>query len=185
MPAYQRVSQRRDPRMKGELAAWLWRANALEGTPTEVAEPYAMEIAGNWQAASGAWQRLGCPYEHAIVLGWYGAEPEQREALAIFERLGAAPAAEALRRRMRDRGIRGIPRGARSSTQRNRFGLTRREAQILALMPEGLRNAAIAQRLFLSTRTVDHHVSAILAKLGVTSRAEAIEIARRQPEPAA
>jgi hypothetical protein len=90
MPAYQRVSQRRDPRMKGELGALLWRANALEGTPTEIAEPYAMEISGNWQAAAGAWQRLGCPYEHAIVLGWYGAEPEQREALAIFERLGAA-----------------------------------------------------------------------------------------------
>jgi DNA-binding CsgD family transcriptional regulator/tetratricopeptide (TPR) repeat protein len=185
MPAYQLVSQRRDPRMKGELAAWLWRANALQGTPTEVAEPYAMEISGNWQAAAHAWQTLGCPYEHAILLGWYGSEPEQREALTIFERLGAAPAAEALRRRMRDRGIRGIPRGVRSSTQRNRFGLTRREAQILALMPEGLRNAAIAKRLFLSTRTVDHHVSAILAKLGVTSRAEAIEIARRQPEPAA
>jgi DNA-binding CsgD family transcriptional regulator/tetratricopeptide (TPR) repeat protein len=177
MPAYQRVSQRRDPRMKGELAAWLWRANALEGTPTEIAEPYAMEISGDWLAAARAWQTLGCPYEHALLLGWYGGEPEQREALAIFGRLGAAPAAEALRRRMRARGIRKIPRGARPSTQGNRFGLTRREAQILALMHDGLRNAAIAKRLFLSTRTVDHHVSAIFAKLGVTSRAEAVEIA--------
>jgi DNA-binding CsgD family transcriptional regulator/tetratricopeptide (TPR) repeat protein len=185
MPAYQRVSQRRDPRMKGELAAWLWRANALEGTPAEIAEPYAMEISGNWQAAARTWQTLGSPYEHAIVLGWYGGEPEQREALAIFERLGAAPAAEALRRQMRACGIRGIPRGVHSSTEQNRFGLTRRETQILALMHDGLRNAAIAKRLFLSTRTVDHHVSAILAKLGVTSRAKAIEIARREPEPAA
>jgi len=185
VPAYERVSQRRDPRMKGELAAWLWRVKALEGAPTELAEPYAMEISGNWRDAARAWQALGCPYEHAIVLGWYGGEPEQREALAIFERLGAAPAAEALRRHMRARGIRRIPRGVRSSTKRNPFGLTRREAQILALMHEGLRNAAIARRLFLSTRTVDHHVSAILAKLGVTSRTEAIEAARRQPEPAA
>jgi DNA-binding CsgD family transcriptional regulator/tetratricopeptide (TPR) repeat protein len=182
--AYERVSLRRDPRMKGELAGWLWRANALEGSPTEIAEPYAMEISGNWLGAARAWQALGCPYEHAIVLGCYGREPEQREALAIFERLGAVPAAEALRRQMRSRGIRGIPRGLRSSTQKHPFGLTRREAQILALMRDGQRNAAIAKRLFLSTRTVDHHVSAILAKLRVTSRSDAIEIARQQPESA-
>ena len=185
MPAYERLSQQRDPRMKGELAAWLWRVNAIEGAPTGIAEPYAMEIAGNWRDAARAWQALGCPYEHALVLGWYGAEQEQREALVIFEQLGAIPAAEALRRRMRSLGIRGVPRGARSSTQEHPFGLTRREAQILGRMRDGLRNAAIAKHLFLSTRTVDHHVSAILAKLGVTSRAEAIEIARQQPESAA
>jgi len=185
MPAYERVSHQPDPRMKGELAAWLWRANALEGTPTDIAEPYAMEISGNWQAAARTWQILGCPYEHAIVIGWYGAESEQREALSIFERLGAAPAAEALRRHMRTRGVRGIPRGARASTQEHPLGLTRREAQILALMRGGQRNATIAKRLFLSTRTVDHHVSAILSKLGATSRSEAIEIARRHPESAA
>lgn len=88
------------------------------------------------------------------MLGWYGGEPEQREALAIFARLGAP------------------------------YGLTRREAEILALMRDGLRNAAIARRLFLSTRTVDHHVSAVLAKLGATSRTQAVEIAHRQPEAA-
>jgi DNA-binding CsgD family transcriptional regulator/tetratricopeptide (TPR) repeat protein len=180
-PAYERVSQRRDPRMKGDLAAWLWRAHALEGAPVEIAEPYAMEITGDWQGAAQAWQTLGCPYERAIVLGWYGGETDQREALTIFERLDAAPAAEALRREMRSRGIRGVPRGARTSTREHPFGLTRREAQILALMRDGLRNAAIAKRLFLSTRTVDHHISAIFAKLGVTSRTEAIGIARRQP----
>jgi DNA-binding CsgD family transcriptional regulator len=171
--------------MKGDLAAWLWRANALKGAPTEIAEPYAMEISGNWLGAARAWQELGCPYEHAIVLGWYGGEPEQREALAIFERLGTAPAAEALRRLMRSRGIRGVPRGVRSTTQEHPFGLTRREVQILALMRDGLRNAAIARRLFVSKRTVDHHVSAILAKLGVTTRSDAIEIARQQPESVA
>jgi DNA-binding NarL/FixJ family response regulator len=144
-----------------------------------------MEISGDWQAAASAWQALGCPYERAIVLGWHGGESEQREALAIAERLGAAPAAAALRRQMRARGIRGIPRGVHASTQRNPFGLTQREAQILALLHEGLRNAAIAKRLFLSTRTVDRHVSAILAKLGVNSRAEAINIARQEPESAA
>jgi DNA-binding CsgD family transcriptional regulator/tetratricopeptide (TPR) repeat protein len=183
-PAYERLSHRADPRMKGELAVWLCRANALPGVPTGIAEPYATEIAGNWRDAARAWQSLGCPYEQAIVLGWCGGEPEQREALAIFARLGAAPAADSLRRQMRTGGIRGIPRGAHSSTRKNPYGLTRREAQILALMRDGLRNAAIARHLFLSTRTVDHHVSAVLAKLGATSRTQAIEIARRQPEAA-
>jgi DNA-binding CsgD family transcriptional regulator/tetratricopeptide (TPR) repeat protein len=184
MPAYERVSQRQDPRMKGELAAWLWRANALEGTPSDIEEPCALEIAGNWQAAARAWQILGCPYEHAIVLGRYGGEPEQREALAIFERLGAAPAAEALRRQMRSRGLRGIPRGARASTRRNPLGLTPREADILALLSKGLRNSVIAKRLFVSTKTVDHHVSSILAKLGVQSRTEAIAVAHGDADKA-
>jgi len=182
MPAYERVSRQPDPRMKGELAAWLWRANALEVVPSGIAEPYAMEISGKWQDAARAWQALGCPYEQAIVLGWHGGEPEQREALKIFERLGANPATEALRRRMRSHGIRGVPRGARSSTQKHPFGLTRREAQILELMRDGLRNAAIAKRLFVSPRTVDHHVSAILTKLDVSSRIEAIDVARQHPE---
>jgi DNA-binding NarL/FixJ family response regulator len=119
------------------------------------------------------------------VLGWNGGESEQREALAIFEKLGATPAVDALRRRMRASGLRGVPRGARASTQGHPFGLTRREAQILALMRDGLRNAVIAKRLFLSPRTVDHHVSSVLGKLRVTSRAAAVEIARQQPESTA
>src|SRR5271170_5325222 len=143
-----------------------------------------MEIEGNWRAAAEAWQAFGCPYEQAIVLGWYGGEPEQREALAIFVQLGAVPAADSLRRQMRARGIRGVPRGAHSSTQHNPYGLTRREAQILTLLREGLPNVAIAKRLFLSTRTIDHHVSAVLAKLGAASRTQAVEITRRQPEAA-
>jgi DNA-binding NarL/FixJ family response regulator len=94
------------------------------------------------------------------------------------KRAGAAPAAQALRRQMRTRGVRAVPRGLRTSTRSNPLGLTRREAEILALLSEGLRNAAIARRLFVSTKTVDHHVSAILTKLGVPSRAEAVAMAR-------
>jgi DNA-binding CsgD family transcriptional regulator len=177
--AYERVCRQRDPRMKGELAAWLWRVNALDGGQTEIAEPYGMEISGNWRGAAQAWQAFGCPYERALVLGWHGGELEQREALEIFERLGAAPAAQALRKQMRATGVRGVPRGARTSTRTNPYGLTQREAEILSLMTNGLRNAAIAKRLHVSTRTVDHHVSAILTKLGAQSRAEAIAVAHR------
>lgn len=174
--------RRRDPRMNGELAAWLWRAGALDQAPAEdIAEPYAQEISGDWRAAAGAWKVLGCPYEHACMLAWYGAEAEQREALRVFEQLGAAPAARSLRRQMRSQGVRRIPRGSHTSTRQNPFGLTRREAEILGLLSEGLRSSVIARRLFLAPKTVEHHVSAILAKLGVSSRAEAVALLRRQP----
>ena len=104
-PAYEMVLHRRDPRMKGELAAWLWRVDALEQCPTDIPEPYALEISRDWQGAARDWKELGCPYEQALVLGWYGTELEQREALAILDQLGAAPAAQALRRQMRARGV--------------------------------------------------------------------------------
>jgi len=175
-PVYQLACARRDPRMVGELAVWLWRTGALKDPPQDIPQAYAREMAGDWRGAARAWRDCGCPYEHASLLGWYGGETEQREALTILERLGAAPAARALRRRMRIQGVRQIPRGSRESTRRHEFGLTRRETEILALLTEGLRNGAIAKRLFLSTKTVEHHISAILAKLKVASRAEAVSL---------
>ncbi len=180
--AYELARKQRDAWAKGMLAVWLWRAAALEQVPTDIAAPYALEISGKWQAAAGAWHALGCPYERANMLGWYGGESEQREALAVYEQLGAAPAAQALRKQMRARGIQGIPRGLRTSTRLDPHGLTKREAEILRLLSQGLRNSAIAKRLFLSTKTVDHHVSAILTKLDVPSRAEAVAMARKLTE---
>ena len=179
-PAYELVCRRRDPRMKGELAAWLWRAGALKQQPTDIAEPYAQEISGDWRGAARSWKALGCPYEHASILAWYGTETEQLEALAALEQLGATKSAVVLRKQMRARGVRSIPRGARMSTRHHPLGLTRREAEILALMSDGLRNSIIAKSLFVSTKTVDHHVSAILAKLDVASRFEAIASIRRR-----
>jgi len=65
------------------------------------------------------------------------------------------------------------PRPPRRSTLDNPAGLTAREAEILALLPSGLRNVDIASRLHISPKTVDHHISSILAKLGVESRHQA------------
>ncbi len=177
-PAYELSRHHRDPWCKGMLAVWLWRAAALDTIPTDIAQPYRAEIAGDWQGAASAWAGLGCPFERANMLAWYGGEAEQREALGIFEQLGAGPSAQSLRRKMRAQGVQGIPRGSRTSTRLDPHGLTRREAQILDLLAAGLSNSALAKRLFLSTKTVDHHVSAILAKLGVPSRAQAIAMAR-------
>jgi DNA-binding CsgD family transcriptional regulator len=181
--AYELAHKRRDPWMKGELAMWLWRVEALDEQPSGIAEPYALEMSGDWRGAADAWKTLGCPYERASVLALNGSELEQREALTIFEALGATPAALSLRKQMREQGVRGVPRGSRASTRSNSLGLTKREAEILALLSEGLRNSAIAKRLFVSTKTVDHHVSAILTKLGVPSRAEAVAMARKRSDP--
>jgi len=167
------------PWFVGELRYWLWRAGVGAPSTDGCAAPWALAMAGQWQAAAQAWAALGCPYEQARALA-DGDSAAQRQALAIFEQLGAAPADEALRRRLRDAGERGIARGARASTQGHPAGLTRAEQQVLALLAQGLRNAEIAARIHRSVRTVDHHVAAVLAKLGVDSRQAAVQQARRE-----
>jgi DNA-binding CsgD family transcriptional regulator len=160
----------------GELAYWCWRAGALDAAPADCAEPYALQIAGRWRDAAQAWAVLGCPYERARALA-DGDEAAQREALALFESLGARPAVEALCNHLHEAGVRGLARGPRTSTLERPFGLTARELQTLQLLCEGLRNAEIAARLHRSVRTVDHHLAAVFAKLGVDSRAAAIRAA--------
>jgi DNA-binding NarL/FixJ family response regulator len=139
-------------------------------------------MSGDWRAAAAAWERLRCPYETARALAG-GDQAAQREALRRFEQLGAAPAAEALRRRLRHAGATGIPRGPRPATRDNPYGLTNRQLDVLRLLAEGLTNAQIAARLTLSPKTVDHHVSAVLAKLDVATREEAAERVRRGDPP--
>ena len=95
-------------------------------------------------------------------------------ALADFQRLGALPAARLIARRLRLRGVRSIARGPRRSTRANPAQLTSRQVEILALLRNGLTNAEIAERLYITPKTVAHHVSAILAKLGVRTRRQAV-----------
>jgi DNA-binding CsgD family transcriptional regulator len=133
---------------------------------------------GEWQAAAIAWERIGAPFEQALALA-AGDEAAQLAALALFERLGAEPAARLLRRDLRAAGVRRIPRGPRSTTRGNPFGLTRREYEVLALLAEGMTNAEIGARLSITPKTADHHVAAILAKLGVHTRGEAVAVAHR------
>jgi len=165
-----------DPWTLGELSIWMWRAGGLSSAPGPIAEPFARQIAGDWRGAAALWVQIGCPYEQALALA-DGDASAQRSALALFERLGAQPAMALVRQRMRQQGIEGIPRGPRPSTRTNQAGLTIRQLEVLLLMAEGLPNAEIASRLSTSLKTVDHHVSAVLAKLDVHSRAQTISTA--------
>jgi DNA-binding CsgD family transcriptional regulator len=173
------VVRRNHPRLAGELAFWLWRAGALAATPPRALEPFALQMAGDWLEAVARWRALGCPYEAAWALADGGDESSLRFAHAEFVRLGAAPAAGMVAERLRDMGASGIPRGPRPATRANPARLTQREMEILALLVEGRPNTGIAERLYLSPRTVAHHVSSILAKLGVHSRTEAVQEAAR------
>ncbi|HUI63098.1 MAG TPA: AAA family ATPase [Steroidobacteraceae bacterium] len=180
--AYQLASRQRQPWIKGALAAALRAAGRITTVPDDIATPYRLEMSDQWEAAAEAWRNLGCPYESACILAEYGNEAHQLQALEALQRLGASPATQMLRKRMRSSGLRNVPRGLRDSTRSHPQGLTRREAQILDLMSAGMTNGAIAKRLFLSTRTVDRHVSAILGKLGVSSRLAAVTLARRRDD---
>jgi DNA-binding CsgD family transcriptional regulator/tetratricopeptide (TPR) repeat protein len=159
----------------GELAVWRRRAGLDWTIPStaEVAKPYALELAGDPRAAAELWLELGCPYEAAIAVLDVEDDDLQRNALEQLQRMEARPAAAIFARRLRERGARSLPRGPRSPTARNPAQLTQREVEVVGLLTQGLRDAEIAERLFLSEKTVGHHVSAILRKLGVPNRGQA------------
>lgn len=167
----------RDRWRTGELLYWLARGGHTVEVPTWIARPYALQLSEEWVGAADEWRRIGCPYEAAAALAESGDPAAVLAALAELERLGARPAAQHTARRLRELGVRAIPRGPRPSTRAHPAGLTRREVEVVSLLAEGLRNADIARRLFLSPKTVDHHVSSVLAKLGVHTRGEAVRVA--------
>ena len=177
---YDLAISKRHPWLAGELAYWRWKAGDEVSLTEWMAKPYTLQIRGDWQAAAQAWELLGCPYEQARALA-EGDPQAQSSALNLFERLGAWQAAEALLHQLQSLHPHKLPRSPRPSTRANPFSLTSRQVQILELLVDGLSNAEISARLHISFKTTDHHVSAILSRLGVHTRADAAELARQNP----
>jgi predicted ATPase/DNA-binding CsgD family transcriptional regulator len=164
----------------GELYLWRRRASLVDAFEREaIAEPFLLELDGDWEAAAARWTAMGCPYESALALGHADDDDAQRRGLAALQELGAHAAARRVARALRERGLRDVSRGPRAATRENPAGLTARELEVVALLADGLRNAEIAARLFVSEKTAAHHVSAILRKLGVATRSQAAAEAAR------
>jgi DNA-binding CsgD family transcriptional regulator/tetratricopeptide (TPR) repeat protein len=165
---------------RGEVGFWLWRAGEISVSPEGAAEPFALQMAGDWRGAAAAWEEIGCPYEVAVALA-DGDDPDAlRRALTILGELGAAPMADRVAARLRSLGVRDLPRRPSRATVDNPGGLTARQLEVLALLVEGRTNPEIAASLHISPKTAGHHVSAILTKLGVNDRHAAARTAREQ-----
>jgi DNA-binding CsgD family transcriptional regulator len=124
------------------------------------------------------WRTAADPYEQALEAVDSGDGPAIQQAIVVLDGLGARPAADLARARLRELGVTRVPRRPAAVVE-NPAGLTARQLEILRLLADGLSNGAIAERLVLSTRTVDHHVAAVLQKLDVHSRHEAAAEATR------
>jgi DNA-binding CsgD family transcriptional regulator len=161
---------------RGQTALWSGRLD-VPTSITPIIEPFILHLAGRYREAAADWHERGCPYEEADALGDSSDEADLRRSLEILQRLGARPRAAQVTRRLREIGVRTLPRGPRATTQASPAGLTTRELQVLALLCEHLSNSDIADRLVVSPKTVDHHVSAVLSKLSVSNRREAVAAA--------
>jgi ATP/maltotriose-dependent transcriptional regulator MalT len=158
-------------------AAWA----AVAGHRVEAREPksgpYAAMLRCDWRGAADAFGEVGWSYDRALMLSFLDDEQQLLEALEIARSLAAGPLARRVSRRLRELGMT-VPRGKRASTRANPAGLTARELEVLGLLLGELTNAEIAERLVVSTRTAEHHVTAVLRKLEVTTRREAAHRAR-------
>jgi DNA-binding NarL/FixJ family response regulator len=171
-------AQSTDPWLNGEIAVWLRRTGSHRVSQREAAEPYRLQLAGDHRQAAELFDALGCPYDAALALFDAPDELALRRALDTCNSLGAVATARIIRQKMRSLGFRSIPAGQRSATRGNPLGLTVREQEVLELLCEGRTNASIATKLVISPKTVDHHVSSVLAKLGVSKRTEVAAAAR-------
>jgi hypothetical protein len=128
---------RRAPWVIGELLLWRRLASIDENPPAPVAEPFALQLNGDWAGAAARWTQIGCRYEAALALGEPDEDATLRRSLDELQRLGARQAAPIIARRLRERGVKNLPRGPRSATQANPANLTPRELGVLGLVAQG------------------------------------------------
>ncbi|MFF0264583.1 ATP-binding protein [Kribbella sp. NPDC004536] len=170
---YEEVRKFGSKSQTAELGYWA-RANGLPIQPYRSDHPYDLLADGKWQQAAKIWRAAGCPYEEALALSQSSDPEDLLAALSILDALGGRPLARRIRQRLRELGVQRVPRGPTAATLSNPGGLSRRQAEVVHLLAEGLTNAEIATRMVLSVRTVETHVAAIMEKLGASTRAEAV-----------
>ena len=169
---YNKIKLGKNPWEIGQIAYWLCKGNRLPEIPSKIAMPFMLQIKGDWKSAAGLWKELDCPYEQAMALS-EGNEEAMRKAVELFDHLGATAASHLIKQKMRISGLKSIPKGPIKTTRKNPAGLTGRQLEVLNLLGKGLSNNEIGNRLYISPKTVDHHISAILSKLNIHSRHEA------------
>lgn len=157
-----------------EFAYWLLKAKGQNIKLKELFEGYQTGSRSIAKKAATVWKQYGCPYEQAMLLS-EGDTEDKRAALDILDRLGAIATFQKLKLFLRSSGIKKLPRGIRKTTRANKANLTIRELDVLQLLQEGLQNKEIGERLFISAKTVDHHISSIFFKLNVNSRVKAVQ----------
>ncbi len=161
-----------------ELAYWMDLNKMKYDHSKPFSQIFEADLKNNWKLAAQNWSELNCPFEQALAL-FRGDEKAVKETFVILDQLGAKGTIEFLKSELRAKGHKSIPRGPRESTKNNPAYLTQRQIDVLNLLREELSNAEIAERLFISAKTVDHHISAILSKLNVHSRSKAVEEAEK------
>lgn len=168
--AVARPSARANAWLVGDLAVWLRRLDLPAVPAGPVPEPFAAALAGRAEEAAEWWHRAGEPFQEAMARA-DARDPAQRvRAVAQLDLLGATATADRVRAGLRRDGVTQLPTRPRASSVANPAGLTNRQLDVARLVARGLTNAEIAARLFISPKTADHHVSAVLAKLGLPSR---------------
>jgi DNA-binding CsgD family transcriptional regulator/tetratricopeptide (TPR) repeat protein len=160
------------------FAFWMWKLGLLPEVPSALSDFYRWIMAGEWTKAAEFWESRDVPYEHGLAL-MHGDDAARLQAVRIFDDLGAFAASGKVRRELAERGVK-APRGRSQATRDHVAGLTTRQAEVLDLVAEGLTNTEVADRLFVSHRTVENHVAAVLMKLDVSSRDAAVEVARER-----
>uniref|UniRef100_UPI00374D0BDC helix-turn-helix domain-containing protein n=1 Tax=Mucilaginibacter sp. TaxID=1882438 RepID=UPI00374D0BDC len=163
---------------KNEFAFWMKKAGRHFIQGKKIAEVYDTSSAAKALIAATFWEKSGCPYQQALVL-FEGKDEDKRKAIVMVQDLGAIAVYEKLKQEMKNLGIKNIPRGIRNSTRSNIALLTGREMDILQLLKVELHNKEIASQLYISSKTVDHHISSILFKLNANSRSKAVSEAVR------
>jgi DNA-binding CsgD family transcriptional regulator len=162
----------------GEVAVWLCRLGLLLERPDRVAEPYELSLDGRHAAAAAWFRDCGARYDEALALSDSNDPEDRLRGLEQLDLLGATAVADRLRLLMRQDGVINVPQRPRASTMANPNGLTNRQLDVAKLVARGLTNAEIAQRLYISPKTADHHVSAVLTKLGVPNRRHVVLVAQ-------